>query len=144
VDNVVDEVASVESVIVVDRLQTNPDMKKERDSWWDEERKSASIKCDPVPVEANEPSIVFYTSGTTGKPKGVVHAGMAFIVQNYIYAKYHMYHKPADVFWCTADIGWLTMHIWGVAGSVADGATTDVYEGEPNNPEQERFYKNIE
>lgn len=144
VDNVVDEVASVESVIVVDRLQTNPDMKKERDSWWHEERKSASIKFDPVPVEANEPSIVFYTSGTTGKPKGVVHAGMAFIVQNYIYAKYHMDHKPDDVFWCTADVGWLTMHIWGVAGSLANGVTTVVYEGAPNYPEQDRFYQIIE
>jgi acetyl-CoA synthetase len=69
---------------------------------------------------------------------------MAFVVQNYIYAKYHMDHRPDDVFWCTADVGWLTMHIWGVVGSLANGVTTVVYEGAPNYPDQDRFYQVID
>jgi len=144
VDNVIEDVASVESVIVVDRLGTKPEMKEGRDYWWHEECNKASIDFEPVRLEANEPGIVFFTSGTTGKPKGVVHASMAFVVQNYIYAKYHMDHKPNDVFWCTADVGWLTMHIWGVVGSLANGVTTVVYEGAPNYPEQDRLYQMIE
>lgn len=144
VDNVLSDVPSVNAVVVVDRLGTKPAMKKGKDYWWHEEMKKASIVFEPVPVEANEPSIVFYTSGTTGKPKGVVHAGMAFVVQNYIYAKYHMDHHPDDVFWCTADVGWLTMHIWGIAGAFANGVTTIVYEGAPNYPEQDRFYQIID
>ncbi|WP_255259551.1 acetate--CoA ligase [Lentibacillus sp. CBA3610] len=144
VDQVINEIPAVNGVIVVDRLETKPPIQKGRDIWWHEERKKVSIHCEPACVEANEPGIVFYTSGTTGKPKGVVHSAIAFVVQNYIYAKYHMAHQPDDVFWCTADVGWLTMHIWGVAGSLANGVTTVVYEGAPDYPEKDRFYQIIE
>ncbi|MEK5392784.1 acetate--CoA ligase [Margalitia sp. FSL K6-0131] len=144
VDNVIADMSYVNAVIVVDRLGTEQKMVPGRDYSWHEIRKTASIICEPEHIEANEPGIVFYTSGTTGKPKGVVHSGMAFVVQNYIYAKYHMDHRHDDVFWCSADIGWLTMHIWGIAGALANGVTTLVYEGAPDYPERDRFYQIID
>ncbi|MDM5327718.1 acetate--CoA ligase [Neobacillus sp. CF12] len=144
VDNVLPSIPSVEAVIVVDRLGSEVQMKDGRDYWWHEQTKAASIICEPERIEANESGIVFYTSGTTGKPKGVVHSGMAFVIQNYIYAKYHMDHHHDDVFWCTADIGWLTMHIWGITGALANGVTTVVYEGAVDYPTKDRFYQIIE
>ena len=92
VDHVVPSIPSIEAVIVVDRLGSEVQMKEGRDYWWHEQTKAASIVCEPERIEANESGIVFYTSGTTGKPKGVVHSGMAFVTQNYTYAKYHMDH----------------------------------------------------
>ncbi|NYE06252.1 acetyl-CoA synthetase [Bacillus niacini] len=144
VDHVVPSIPSIEAVIVVDRLGLEVQMKEGRDYWWHEQTKAASIVCEPERLEANESGIVFYTSGTTGKPKGVVHSGMAFVIQNYIYAKYHMDHRHDDVFWCTADIGWLTMHIWGITGALANGVTTVVYEGSVDYPTKDRFYQIIE
>ncbi len=144
VDHVAPAIPSVEAVIVVNRLDSKVEMAEGRDYWWHEETKKASIVCEPERMEANESGIVFYTSGTTGKPKGVVHSGMAFVIQNYIYAKYHMDHHDDDVFWCTADIGWLTMHIWGIAGALANGVTTVVLEGAIDYPTKDRFYQIIE
>lgn len=144
VDQVAPSTPSVEAVIVVNRMGIETDMQEGRDYWWHELTAKERIVCEPERLEANDSGIVFYTSGTTGKPKGIVHSGTAFVVQNYVYAKYHLDHKEDDVFWCTADIGWLTMHIWGIVGSLANGVTTVVFEGAIDYPEKTRFYEIIE
>lgn len=143
-DDAIEGLSSVEAVIVVRRTDTDIAMRAGRDHWWHVLMATASPVCVPAPIEANEPGIVFYTSGTTGKPKGIVHSGVAFVVNNYVYAKYHLNLHPDDVLWCTADIGWLTLHIWGIAGALANGITTIVYEGALDYPAPSRFYEMVE
>jgi acetyl-CoA synthetase len=143
VDEAIQGLTTVEAVIVVQRCGTAVRMTRGRDWWWHELMKDAPLECPPEPVEANEPGLVFYTSGTTGKPKGVVHSAIAFVVNNYVYAKYHLDHHPHDVLWCTADIGWGTMHIWGIVGALANGVTTVIFEGAIDYPAPERFYQVI-
>ncbi len=144
VDEAIEGLPCVQTVIVVRRTSAPVAMREGRDCFWHDLMRSASPVCAPEPMEANEPGIVFYTSGTTGKPKGIVHAAMAFVVNNYVYTKYHMDHHPHDVLWCTADIGWLTMHIWGIVGALANGVTTVVFEGALDYPTPERFYQIVD
>lgn len=143
-DEAIEGLASVESIIVIRRTGTAVAMHEGRDHWWHDLMVGASSACPPEPMEANEPGIVFYTSGTTGKPKGIVHSSIAFVVNNYLYAKYHLDLHPRDVLWCTADIGWLTLHIWGIVGALANGATTIAYEGALDYPAPDRFYQVVD
>ncbi|MCL4512170.1 MAG: acetate--CoA ligase [Bacteroidetes bacterium] len=144
IDEIVEEIESIKSIVVVNRAGTDIFMKPGRDFWWHELMSSVSNVCEPEPLEANEPGLVFYTSGTTGKPKGVVHSGVAFTVNNYVYTKYHMDHHHNDVLWVTADIGWLTMHIWGIVGAFVNGVTTIFYEGALDYPKPDRFYQIVD
>jgi len=143
-DEAIEGLSSVESVVVIRHTGTAVPMRADRDHWWHDLMAAASSACPPEPMEANEPGIVFYTSGTTGKPKGIVHSGVAFVLNNFLYARYHLDLHSHDVLWCTADIGWLTLHIWGIAGALANGVTTIVYEGALDYPTPDRFYQVIE
>ncbi|MBE3588293.1 MAG: acetate--CoA ligase [Thermoanaerobacteraceae bacterium] len=143
VDEAIEGIESIKSVVVVKRTGTEINMQPGRDHWWHELMAGVGLDCPPEPMEANEPGLVFYTSGTTGKPKGVVHSSVAFVINNYVYGKFHMDHHENDMFWCTADIGWLTMHIWGIAGALANGVTTIFYEGALDYPQPDRFYQII-
>jgi acetyl-CoA synthetase len=141
VDEAIEGLDSLRTIVVVKRTGAPVSMKAGRDFWWEELVLTAHSECPAEPLEANEPALVFYTSGTTGKPKGVVHSGIGFLVNCYGYAKYQVDHHPNDIFWCTADIGWLTMHIWGIVGALANGVTTIFYDGALDWPQPEHFYK---
>lgn len=143
-DNAIKGIEGIKAVIVVRRTGSDVPMTPGRDYIWNDLMAGVSRECPAEPLEANEPGLVFYTSGTTGKPKGIVHSGVAFVVNNYVYAKFHMDHHPNDVFWCSADIGWLTMHIWGIVGALANGVTTIFYDGALDWPKPDRFYEIVD
>jgi acetyl-CoA synthetase len=115
-----------------------------RDHWWHEVMADASDKCEAEPLDAEHPLYILYTSGSTGKPKGVVHTTGGYSVGTYITAKWVFDLRDEDVYWCTADIGWVTGHSYIVYGPLQNGATTVMYEGAPNHPEPDRFWQMIE
>lgn len=135
---------SVKSVVVYKRTGSEVTMEWGRDHWWHELMTDASDRCDAEPLDAEHPLYILYTSGSTGKPKGVVHTTGGYSVGTYITAKWVFDLKDEDVYWCTADIGWVTGHSYIVYGPLQNGATTIMYEGAPNHPEPDRFWRMIE
>jgi len=134
---------SVESVVVVRRTGETIPMQAGRDHWWHERMEAASDVCPAEPVDSEHPLYILYTSGTTGKPKGVVHTTGGYLLQTALTMKYVFDIKDEDTYWCTADIGWVTGHSYVVYGPLANGATTLMYEGAPNTPEPDRFWRMI-
>jgi acetyl-CoA synthetase len=134
---------SVESVVVVRRTGEQVPMQAGRDHWWHERMEAASDVCPAEPVDSEHPLYILYTSGTTGKPKGVVHTTGGYLLQTALTTKYVFDIKDEDTYWCTADIGWVTGHSYVVYGPLANGATTLMYEGAPNTPEPDRFWRMI-
>ena len=145
VDVAVQGADTVEHVIVFRRMKDlETPMTPGRDLDFEQLMAAQTDVCPPTLIEANEPGLLIFTSGTSGKPKGIVHAGGGFLLGTYAYTKYQLDLRPEDVYWNTADIGWLTSHIFVLVGGLALGVTTLLYEGAIDYPQPGRLYEVIE
>jgi acetyl-CoA synthetase len=144
IDDALEKCPGVEKVIVVERTRTKPGMKQGRDLWWHEEIKKVDAQCEAEVMDAEDMLFILYTSGSTGKPKGMVHTcGGYMVFSNYTFRTVFQY-KPGQVFWCTADIGWITGHSYILYGPLSAGATTVMFEGVPSWPDWGRFWQAVE
>ncbi|WP_256383340.1 acetate--CoA ligase [Photobacterium toruni] len=132
-------VTSVEKVVVFQRTGGDVEWHSERDVWWHQATAVASSYCAPEPMNAEDPLFILYTSGSTGKPKGVLHTTGGYLVYAIMTFKYVFDYQPGEVYWCTADVGWITGHSYLVYGPLANGATTVLFEGVPNYPSTSRM-----
>jgi acetyl-CoA synthetase len=143
-DKAVAQTPSIEHVLVVQRTGEPVDMVEERDVWWQEAMSKADPECAPVEMDSEDPLFILYTSGSTGKPKGVLHTTGGYLVYaNYTFEQIFDYKKD-DIYWCTADIGWITGHSYIVYGPMSCGATSIMFEGVPNFPDFGRFWKVVD
>jgi acetyl-CoA synthetase len=143
-DEALTSTPSIESVVVVKRTGSAIGWKEGRDRWWSDLVKNVSAHCAPEVMDAEDPLYILYTSGTTGKPKGILHTTGGYLVGVYATSKWVFDLKDEDVYWCTADIGWVTGHSYVVYGPLANGATVLIYEGAPDTPARDRFWDIVE
>jgi len=135
---------SISKVIVLRRAQNAVQFREGRDVWWHQEIETASPKCPAESMDSEAPLFILYTSGSTGKPKGILHTTGGYLLYAKLTSKYVFDLRDQDVYWCTADIGWVTGHSYVVYGPLANGATSLMYEGAPNFPEPDRFWRIVE
>jgi acetyl-CoA synthetase len=144
VDEALGQTPSVRDVIVFKRTGHDVLIKEGRDHWWHELMAGASDECKAEKMDAEAPLFILYTSGSTGKPKGVLHTTGGYLTHVTVTSKYVFDLKETDTYWCTADIGWITGHSYVVYGILSNGATSVMYEGAPNFPDVERFWRIID
>ena len=143
-DDAMKKTPSIEFTIVLKRTNSNIKMHKKRDFWWHEEMKGSNEKCKAESMNSEDELFILYTSGSTGKPKGIVHTTAGYM----IYAQYSFenvfQYKKGDIYWCTADIGWITGHSYIIYGPLLAGATTVMFEGVPTYPDPGRFWEIVQ
>jgi acetyl-CoA synthetase len=144
VDDALTHCPTVENVIVYRRTGTTVAMRPGRDHWWHELDKTVDSECPAVELDSEHPLYILYTSGTTGKPKGILHTTGGYLTQAAYTTKLVFDLKDEDIYWCTADIGWVTGHSYVVYGPLANGTTVFMYEGAPNYPDLDRFWDMVE
>ena len=144
VDEALRECPEVKTVIVLKRTGQEIAMEPGRDIWWDEFVKDAPAHCPAEKMDAEDMLYLLYTSGSTGKPKGIVHTTGGYLTGVYATTKWVFDLHDTDVYWCTADIGWVTGHSYVIYGPLANGATTVMYEGTPDFPDKDRFWRIVE
>ena len=144
VDEALKNTPSVRNVIVVKHAGGTVNMSPPRDVWYHVMTEKAHKFCDPVEVNAEDPLFILYTSGSTGKPKGVLHTTGGYLVFVSMTHEYIFDYKEGDIYWCTADVGWVTGHSYIVYGPLANGATTLMFEGIPNYPDASRFWQVVD
>jgi acetyl-CoA synthetase len=140
-DEALAQCPDVETVIVVERTASGVAMQAPRDVWYHEQKKAVAAECAPEEMNAEDPLFILYTSGSTGKPKGVLHTTGGYMVYASMTHEYVFDYKPGEIYWCTADVGWVTGHSYIVYGPLANGATTLMFEGVPNYPDNSRFWQ---
>ncbi|MCB1065324.1 MAG: acetate--CoA ligase [Verrucomicrobiae bacterium] len=143
-DKAMEKTPSIEKILVVRRTGSEVAMTEGRDVWWHDALAAADPVCAPEPMDAEDPLFILYTSGSTGKPKGVLHTTGGYLVYAATTHHYIFDYHPGDVYWCTADIGWVTGHSYIVYGPMANRATTLMFEGVPNFPDFGRFWQVVE
>lgn len=143
-DEALEKCSSIEKVIVLRRTHEHCHMHKDRDIWYHELMDKAAPECHPEPLQAEDYLFILYTSGSTGKPKGVVHSQAGYLLQTMLTHRYYFNVHDQDIYWCTADIGWVTGHSYIVYGPLANGATTLMFEGIPTFPDAGRFWQIID
>jgi len=143
-DTALQSCPSIEKVVVVKRTGEDVAWNEKSDLWWHEICDAASEKCEPEKLDTEHPLFILYTSGTTGKPKGVLHTSGGYLVQAAWSMRLVFDLREEDIYWCTADIGWVTGHSYIVYGPLATGATIVMYEGAPDHPQRDRFWQIVE